>query len=47
MVNFVLKGKTVKTVMNTMLELCPSFAILNSQDDSKDRIDLRAKGRVC
>ncbi|XP_075663338.1 uncharacterized protein LOC142632908 [Castanea sativa] len=40
-------GKTVKSVMNTMLELCPSLAILNSQDDSKDRIDLRAKGRVC
>uniref|UniRef100_A0A7N2MNR6 Uncharacterized protein n=1 Tax=Quercus lobata TaxID=97700 RepID=A0A7N2MNR6_QUELO len=40
------RGKTVKSLMNTMLELCPSFAILNSQDDSKDRIDLRAKGRV-
>ena len=32
MVNFVFKGKTV---MNTMLELSPSLATLNSQDDSE------------
>ena len=37
MVNFVFKGKTV---MNTMLELSPSLATLNSQDDW-DRIDQR------
>ena len=44
MVNFVFKGKTV---MNTMLELCPSLTTLNSQDDPRDRIDLHTKGRVC
>ena len=44
MVSFVFKGKTV---MNTMLELSPSLAKLNSQDDSRDRIDLHTKGRVC
>ena len=32
MVNFVFKGKTI---MNTMLELSPSLATLNSQDDSE------------
>ena len=32
MVNFVFKGETV---MNTMLELSPSLATLNSQDDSE------------
>ena len=35
-----------KTIMNFVLELTPSTT-LNSQDDSRDRIDLHTKGRVC
>ena len=41
MVNFVFKGKTV---LNAMLEISPSLATLNFQDDSKDRTDLHTKG---
>ena len=52
MVNFVFKGKTV---MNTMLELSPSLATLNSQDDSEIELtkeydfgyDRMAEKKIC